>query len=329
MGRLKRVWAVGAALVALLVVVPALVGRSCARPATRSARSLDPADLPVWLYIPASQKLTELPLSEYLVGVVAAEMGPEFAAEALKAQMVAARTLTVRRMRQFGGAGCPLHPRADVCGVPEHDQAYLDPAAMTEKLGILAAHRYRQRLIQAEAETRGLILTYDGAPIDAQYHATSGKYTEDAGAVWGQPLPYLRPVPDPLGQQAPGYTETTAFTPGELARLLGLKEVAVPAGTGALPLGILERTPGQRVARLQVGGTVIAGTEFRRRLGLRSTDFTIRREDGKILITTYGYGHGVGMSQWGAEGMARAGYRYQTILAHYYRGARLERIFAE
>lgn len=324
----KRLWAGPAALALLLVVVPALLGR-CAGPAGRAARVGTPADLTVVMYRPDSQKLIPLPLGEYLLGVVAAEMGPEFEEEALKAQMVAARTHAVRRMRKFGGPGCPLHPLADVCGLPEYDQAYMDQERLRDKLGVIAAYRFWQRLAEAEAATRGLILTYDAAPIDAQYHATSGKYTEDAAAVWGQAVPYLRPVPDPYGQAAPKYTETIALTWADLARALDLRAAALPASTGAPPVTVLERTPGLRVARVQVGGTVLTGTEFRRRLSLRSTDFTVRSEGGKVLITTYGYGHGVGMSQWGANGMARAGYRYQAILAHYYRGTQLERIFGE
>lgn len=328
MEALKRIWAAWAALAAMLVVVPAALGRSCAGPAARAPAG-GPADLPVVLYQPDRRQLVTLPLGEYLVGVVAAEMSPQFEPEALKAQMVAARTYTVRRMRKFGGSGCALEPRADVCGLPEHDQAYLDSAALRGKLGVMAAYRYRQSLVQAEAETRGLILTYEGAPIDAQYHATSGKYTEDAAAVWGRPVPYLRPVPDPQGAGAPRYSETVAFTPAQLARLLGLQDAALPAGTGAPLVTVLERTPGMRVARLKVGAAVLAGTDFRRLLGLRSTDFTVRSEGSKVLVTTYGYGHGVGMSQWGANGMAKGGYRYQDILAHYYRGTQLERIFAE
>ncbi len=326
---MKRILAGLTALAALLVVVPALLGRGCAGVMGRSDAAGVPGDLPVILYVPEEKRLVSLPLSQYLIGVVAAEMPPGFETEALKAQMVAARTYTVRRMRKFGGAGCPLDPLADVCGSPDLDQAFISPDQLQDKLGVLAAYRYRERLIEAEMATRGLILTYSGTPIDAQYHATSGGYTEDAAAVWGNALPYLQPVPDPYGQAAPRYTEQVSLGGAEVMRMLGLPSTALAHGTGVPRVTILDRTPGKRVARVQVGGVTFSGTDVRKRLGLRSTDFDIETAGDKLLITTRGYGHGLGLSQWGANGMAQNGYEYQKILIHYYRGVRLERIFSE
>ncbi|BDG61759.1 stage II sporulation protein D [Caldinitratiruptor microaerophilus] len=323
MRRLLTTWAGLAALV--LVVLPSLLGRGCTA-RTPPPQASPEGGLTVSVYFPDTGQIRTLPLDEYLVGVVAAEMPPRFADEALRAQFVVARTYTVKHMRRFGGGGCSLEPRADVCASPGAGQAYTDFDALRQKLGYWAARRYWTRLQEQARATRGLLVTYRGQPIDAVYHATSGVMTEDAAAVWGRPVPYLRPVPDPYGKDAPNYVEEVAFATADLARALGIDPRRLAGGSDP-PVVILGRTPGGRVAQVRVGGLTLAGTEFRTRLGLRSADFTVRTERGRVVITTRGYGHGVGLSQWGANGMARAGKTFREILAHYYPGTEVEPIF--
>ncbi|MCG0239999.1 MAG: stage II sporulation protein D [Firmicutes bacterium] len=328
MHRFWLTWTVAAAI--LLVALPAWISRGWRSPGAEAPpRSSRANDLPVTVYFPETGRVATMPLSEYLVGVGAGELPPSFADEAIRAVLVAARTYTVRRMRQFGGKGCDLEPRADICASAEYGQAYLDWPGLREKLGEAAARRFWSRLQAAEEATRGLILTYQGAPIDAIYHSTSGRWTEDAQVVWGRPVPYLRPVPDPWGQEAPQYTETRTYGLQELAQALGVPAIAVPAGGGAPPIRITGRTPSGRVAGVQVGSVTFTGVEFRSRLGLRSTDFTLAWRDGQVVITTSGYGHGVGLSQWGANGMARRGAGFREILAHYYPGTAVEPLFAD
>lgn len=315
----------GALSLVMLVVAPAVLARACV---PRLSAPPVGYDLTVRVYVPGKGSLLALPLEEYVTGVVVAELPPAFADEALKAQAVAARTYAVRHMRTFGGRGCDLHPLADVCASPDNGQAYKGLDDLRRDLGLLAAYRFWERAAAAARATRGLILTYMGEPIEAVYHSASGKTTEDARAVWGQEVPYLRPVPDPYGTRAPGYVQTVTLTPADLARRLGVP-LAVPAGGKSLPVAVLDRTPGGRAARVQVGPAVLPGTEFRRRLGLQSADVDVAWRDGQVVITARGKGHGVGMSQWGAQGMAEAGKTFQEILAHYYPGTRLEPIFDE
>lgn len=315
-------------LATLLILVPTLVSRSCQVQVTEATPAAEPV-LQLAVYLPNERRIVQMSLADYLVRVVAGELPPEFADGALEAQMVAARTYTVKNIRRFGGRGCVLHPRADACAAHEVGQAYADLPDLEQRLGRFTARRFWQRLQAAEQATRNLIITYQGQPIEAVYHSSSGELTDTAAAEWGSDLPYLQPVPDPWGKEAPRYTETVSLTPAEVARALGLKDLAVPAGSGEPPIAVLERTPGGRAARIQVGSLVLSGRDLRARLGLRSTRFTSRIADGRVAITTYGYGHGVGMSQYGANGLARRGHDFRQILAHYYPGTRIEPIFAE
>lgn len=318
-------------LVSILLIVPAILGRGCSRPTELDISSDSTALLPVRVYLPEQDRVVEMPLGEYLVGVVAAEMPPDFHTEALKAQFVAARTYTVRRMRVFGfSGGCSLHPDADVCASAAAGQAYLSDAGMRQRFGILDAYRFRQRLYEAEVATRDLILTYEGAPIEALYHSSSGALTADAAEYFGQAYPYLQPVSDRGAEAAPNYETTATFTAETLAEKLGL-ELATPVmqavGAGKAPVEVTAKTATGRVQTVKVGTATLTGRELRERLGLRSANFTIALQAGKVVITTKGYGHGVGMSQYGANAMAKAGKDWRAILTHYYTGVRIDRIF--
>lgn len=290
--------------------------------------------LDVRVYFPDRDEIAVMPLGEYLKGVVAAEMPPDFEMEALKAQFVVARTYTVRRMPQFGGkGGCPLRPEADVCADYRTGQAYMSREELEAKYGPLVAASYWRRLSQAQAETEGEVLTYQGELIDALYHAVSGRMTESAGDYFAADLPYLVPVDDTWGADAPRLVEERRFTPEAFARALGLESggplaaVQASARAGQPPVQVTARTAGGRVKTVAIGDLTLTGREVRERLGLRSTDFQVYWEGGEIVVETFGDGHGVGMSQYGAQGMARAGKTYREILTHYYTGVELSRLF--
>lgn len=329
------------ALVVALVVLPTALGRMSARrsdapPAAPAPAQIDSGDSkPVRVYFPATREIREIPLGEYIKGVVAAEMPGAFEMEALKAQFVVARTFTVRRMQAFQGPdkiGCPLNPKADVCADVNSGQAYLSLDDAKKKFGYFAATNLWQRLDKAASETAGQVLVYRGELIEALYHSVSGRMTEDAGEYFGQSLPYLKPVDDHWGASAPRLVESRQFKPEELARLLSVGGKAVPAlatGGSRAPVQVASKTPAGRVKTVRVAGVTFTGKEFRERLGLRSTDFTVAVQNGSVTITTRGYGHGLGMSQYGANGMAKDGKTYQQILIHYYSGARLSHIFGE
>lgn len=321
-------------LAAVMLGLPAMIGSLGSKPSAPPAP--DGADsIPVKVYFPTTQKVEAIPLGEYLKGVVAGEMPPEFEMEALKAQFVVARTYTVRRMRQFGGSGgCPQHPEADLCADFNTNQAHMTLDELTEKHGKLTAESFWRRLAQAQAETAGQVLTYQGRFIDALYHAVSGRKTENAEDYFPNKVPYLVSVDDRWGAHSPRLVTQKRFAPEAFARALAPEgkqppALAVTAATrsGRAPVQITARTESGRVKMVKVGELTLTGREVRERLGLRSTDFRVFLEGGEVVVESYGDGHGVGMSQYGADGMAQAGKGYQEILTHYYKGVTLDRLF--
>jgi stage II sporulation protein D len=308
----------------------------------------DPSDdWPVTVYFPQTKTVQTLPLGEYLVGVVAAEVPLTFAEEAVKAQFVAARTYTLRRMARFrpaGQAGCPLHPAADLCADSRTSQAYKTKAELVEQEGAPAGAAWWARLETARQETAGLVLRYAGELIEPLYHSVSGRLTEDVADVFGTDLPYLKPVDDHWGQGAPSQLlhDEVHFTLDQLAAKLDGAVPATTSGPGGYrctpdgkvealagpssPVRILACTGSGRVKTVQAAGATLTARAFRELLGLRSTDFQLQFKNGQLYIQTQGWGHGLGMSQWGANGMAQAGTGFTEILTHYYPGAKLERI---
>lgn len=247
-------------------------------------------------------------LEDYVYGVVCAEMPASFAPAALEAQAVAARTYALRR------AGSGLHaPDAQVCADPACCQAYTaqDPA----NWGVMAAV-YGPKIRSAVAATAGEVLTQNGALIDAVFHASSSGATAPAQAVWGAEVPYLVSVSTPeTVENVPGLQEERVFSAQEVEALLGSADLGEPVysdwgGVSALP----------------VGDKTLSGQEVRQKLGLRSARFRVSRSGDSFTFTTVGYGHGVGMSQQGANLLAREGAGYREILAHYYPGTTLEKI---
>lgn len=303
--RWLRVWAALA-----LIVLSFLLGSA-------RSRAQQPAPL-VRVYFPDRRQTVSMPLEEYLAGVLAAEMPDTFQMEALKAQAVVARTYTVRRLQQ-GQGGCSLAPRADICATPQAGQAYIDQATYRQRYGWLTASRRWRRLQDAVSATRGQIITFQGQPIDALYHSDSIGSTASAQEYFGGDVPYLRAVAEPYGVTAPKAEATLLLPLARIAAAFGESPTALVRG-----VPVLARTPTGRVATMQVGDLVVSGREFREKLGLNSTDFTERREGDALLVTTRGYGHGVGMSQYGANEMAAAGADYRAIIHHYYAGVSVE-----
>ena len=250
-------------------------------------------------------------LDDYLVGVVLAEMPAEFKMEALKAQAVAARTYT-RKAYETGGK----HGDGSVCTDPGCCQAYISEAAYRKGGGL---EGNLQKVRNAVEATSGMVLTYEGQLIEATYFSCSGGSTEDAAAVWGTEYPYLKAVDSPGEEGAAHYRDTVTFSPEAFAAILGLE----PEGNPRYWIGITAYTAAGSVKSIRIGDQVYTGTELRSLLGLRSAAFTIDADDEKIQITTKGYGHRVGMSQYGAEAMAVSGSDFQEILSHYYPGTEI------
>ena len=234
-----------------------------------------------------------------MAGVVAAEMPAAFPEEALKAQAVAARTYQVRQM-QAEGSKSVLY---DV------GQAYLSEAEQKEKWGE-SYGLYAGKIRSAVRATAGEIMTYDGEPILAAFHAQSGGRTEDAANVWNTAVPYLKSVDSKEDRQAPNNETTVTIAAEALAQRLGVAKTAA--------VSVKKRTDAGYVAEVQAGDKSFSGREIRELLGLRSANFTIAKSGGSYIFTVHGYGHGAGMSQYGASFLAEQGKDYHEILRHYY-----------
>ena len=253
----------------------------------------------------------EQDLESYLVGVVLGEIPADFEKEALKAQAVAARTYTRKAMRTGGKHGNGLLCRQANCC-----QAYWDPADFLDRGG---SPQELETVRAAVRETDDQVLTYNGELIEATFFACSGGRTEDALAVWGTDYPYLRSIDSPGEEGARYYRDSRTVSRQELETALG---VTLPRDPDRW-LGEVTYTSGGGVAAWTIGGETFSGVEVRKRLGLRSAAFTAKVEGDGLTFETRGYGHRVGLSQYGAQAMALAGKSYAEILLHYYPGTEM------
>lgn len=329
---MKKVLLLSAVLVFVTVILlPSLIIRGLGpfwpRPAkTNMAQKGE--DILIRVYMPQSGKIVELPLEEYIKGVVAAEMPAEFELEALKAQAVAARTYAVKNMVIFGGAGLDGHPGADVSTDHKTSQAWSSEAEMIAKWGPAAYQRYWKKISQAVEETGGLIITYGGEPIHAVFHSTSGERTASAREVWNYDYPYLQSVVCNWDKASPRYAETKAIALQEVENRLGPEAgimLAAKNGTSGVAQ-IIDRTESGRVAQARIGSKTYTGLELREKLELRSSNFTLEVRDDKMVVKSTGYGHGVGLCQYGANGAAKEGKSFRDILTYYYTGVVIKNI---
>ena len=250
---------------------------------------------------------TELALDAYLQRVLLGEMPISFEKEALKAQAVAARTYTAKAMAG-GKHGGKLCTDSTCC------QAFCDAAAFAS-----FTPEEREKAADAVRETDALVLTYDGALIEATFFSCSGGRTEDAVAVWGTDYPYLRSVESP-GEEAAKYdTDSRLVSKRELETAL---EITL-SDNAASWAGAVQLTSGGGVETIELGGKRFLGVYLRKALGLRSTAFTVTPEGDALRFDTRGYGHRVGLSQYGANAMAADGADFREILRHYYPGTAL------
>lgn len=250
-------------------------------------------------------------LEEYISRVVLGEVPADFDIEALKAQAIAARTYTLRCVRledkHSGG----------VCTDYRCCQAYKDPREYVENGG---TGNNLAKVYYAVAQTKGEVLRYEGELICATYFANAGGSTEDAQAVWGQPYPYLKVVSSPEGEDSAYYSDSCSFTLEEFQSLLG----ETLTGKTDSWFGNISKTPGGGVDTIRIGGKFYTGIEVRSMFSLRSTIFTVTVTEDTVTFYTKGYGHRVGMSQYGAQAMAQQDSTCEEILAHYYPGTSLE-----
>lgn len=246
-----------------------------------------------------------LSMTDYLIGVVGAEMPASFPLEALKAQAVVARTYALKRISNS-------QKLTDTVST----QAYKDNNQL-KAMWQGNFDTYYNKIKLAVTSTNNITIKYNGTYIDAVYHSTSNGRTEDAVHVWGNSVPYLKSVESSWDRNASSYLRTEEKELSVLLTLLGIDL------SDESSIEIISRNNSGRVSSVKIGNKNYSGVELRNLLGLRSADFDLEVQNNKVIITTRGYGHGVGMSQYGAKGMAENGYNYQQILRHYYQGISL------
>lgn len=275
--------------------------------------------IPITLYAKSERKIYSTNLENYLVGVVAAEMPANFALEALKAQAVAARTIAVQRLRRYGGRGTE-HPGVDFTDDPSENQAWESTAQLKTKWGIDNFNTYYQKIRLAVEQTAGIIMIYQNRPIDAVFHSTCSVGTADAREVWHHSVPYLQSTNCGFDYDSPHYQSSVNIRWTELSEMFG-----IPSGT-SFQIRIRQRSSLGRVLWISVGNKLYSGEDFRKMLHLNSTLFSCSLNKSRVFFKVIGYGHGVGMCQYGAEGMAKHGWNYHQILSHYYRGIKFYKI---
>ncbi|HLV09679.1 MAG TPA: stage II sporulation protein D [Halanaerobiales bacterium] len=268
------------------------------------------------------ERVVNMELNDYLHGVVAAEMPAIYHLEALKAQAVAARTYAIKQLPKFGGSGYDDYSGVDITTDSRVHQAWLSEEELKERWGFLGYFYYWSRINRAVEETSGEIIIYNDKPIDAVYHANSGGRTEDSSLVWGTALPYLKSIESPFDSESEkNYSQIKYFSSSEIIRALKLNNTA-----GLVELMVSKRSGSGRVMEVLAGGKQFSGREIRERLGLPSTNFEVKQDGDIFRFSILGKGHGVGMSQDGANALAKRGHNYREILEYYYPGVKITTI---
>lgn len=319
---MKKILFCGLIILSFMLILPLSVLKKPQEAAAVSAAAISPekkvsvADI-FRISDAKTGAVTEMTANEYIFGVVAAEMPALYNEEALKAQAVAAYTFACYRRAENTDKTYDLTTDFNT------DQSYITEEKAREKWGD-KADEYCEKLKKAIDEVENLALTYDGKPILAVYHALSSGQTEDCKNVWGREYPYLKAVASPCDVLAPDYISKAAFSEEELKKKLS--EKCQLSGEPEKYFGKTERTPSDTVTTVEICGAKLSGAEIRSLFSLRSSNFEVSYKDGEFTFTVYGYGHGVGMSQYGANYMAKQGSNFKEILLHYYNGCKIEKL---
>ena len=261
------------------------------------------------VYDISKSRLVVMETDEYITGVVAAEMPAEFEFEALKAQSVAARTYLIKK------GFCDAYDDCNICTDSSHCQAYKSVEEL-KSIWCDDFKKYYNKISKAVSETKGEILTYNNEPISAVFHSTSSGKTENSEDVWQSALPYLRSTDSIYDTESPKYYSSKTIPLSEFIDNILSSDASVDFS--CVIIGDITRTAGGSVDKITIGNRVFDGTEIRKLFDLNSANFEIQQTDDNITFNVFGYGHGVGMSQYGANYMAKKGYNYHDILHKYY-----------
>lgn len=325
-----------AAILILIPAIPSLAGKDEVLPA--AAFSFETENTPeetviksetvppkedVFLVLDTeSGEVISVSARDYVIGAVCAEMPASFHEEALKAQAVAAHTYAVRQREKE-----LLSPTKELNGAyfsndPAHYQAYFTKEQAKSFYGD-KYEEYYDKIAAAADEVLNEIIVYENEPIIAAFHSMSGGVTESADVVWGASVDYLVPVESHSDTKVYAFEEGYVFTPAEIkARVSTLYDIDFN-GNKSQWFNVCDRSPSGTVTSMSAGDGYLTGAEFREALSLRSANFTVSFDGENFIIVTKGYGHGVGLSQYGADAMARDGKTYREILSHYYPGTQI------
>ncbi len=258
-----------------------------------------------------TKTIENVPLEQYVYGVVSSEMPANFPFEALKAQAVASRTYVMYQIQKNRNNKYDVYDSVN-------SQVYNSDSQLKEKWQDKYTE-YSNKIKKVILQTMGQYLVYDNKIIEAFFFSTSVGYTENSEDVFSEQLPYLRSVESKWDQKSPAYSDTKLFSKNNFYSLLGLEY------SDNLTITNIKKTKTGRIKSLNINGKIFNGKDIRTKLNLKSTFFNIINEGNEVKITTRGYGHGVGMSQYGANGMALAGFTYDQILKYYYTGVEIKK----
>jgi len=285
---------------------------------TKKDKQTVPASIIISVMDHKTNTVTNKDLEEYLVGVVSAEMPASYEPDALKAQAVAARSYIISKKDTKN----PAHPDAIVCNNSSHCKAHLSLDEAKEKWGAEWEKDFYPKVKKAVEDTRGEYLAYKDKAVEAFFFALSNGETESSKDVWGSDLPYLKSTKSEGDSTSPNFYSSAEFSVSDFnEKLKKLSEDFKPSEN--VSIGKTTYTEGGRVKNININGADFSGTDIRSAFSLASADFTITQSDDKIVFNVEGKGHGVGMSQYGANFLAKKGYSYEEILKHYYSGVEI------
>ena len=325
---MKKYFAVILFTAAFLLIIPALPVMTFDRKGSRNVRLTEfrfdeeesISDEPYKVLDVATGEILEVPVREYVIGAVCAEMPASFHSEALKAQAVAAHTYAERQRMHEREAPTPELMGADFSNDTARYQGYFTEAQAKKVLGADFEKNY-SRISECADEVIDYIITYKDEPIISAFHSMSSGMTESAENVWGTAVDYLVPVDSEYDLNAPKYTDEIRYSREVMQYKLENAFQGVELGENMVGWLVVREVSDQgTVLHADVGNMSVTGNDVRNALSLRSPCFEVKYEGDEAVITTKGFGHGVGMSQYGANSMAAEGRTWQEILEHYYTG---------
>ena len=292
-----------------ILIIPVIIKKTLENNPKEKKYNLE-KNIQVRLKREKKNKIEKIPLEKYLIGVLAGEMPISYDMEALKAQAVAARTYTIKKIEQNKNKEYDLVDTTN-------DQVYKDEQELKEKWEENYENNIK-KIKQALEQTTGEYMIYEGKPIHAFFFSTSSGITENCKDVFGENLPYLVSVSSTWDEKSPSYNGEQTITKKEFCEKLEINCEKIDIK--------IERNETNSINKIIINNKEIKGTEFRFKLGLKSTNVEIEESNDMIIIKSKGYGHGVGMSQYGAKELASIGYTYDKILKYYYKGIELKKI---